>query len=79
MEDSPFVDLDTGAISDGFVELNNRRESADYDHEAVFTRADTRANIGLARSVVKTIGRADSAEAQCFFGLIALQGRIQNR
>lgn len=29
------------AIADGFLELSEKREQADYDHEAVFPRADT--------------------------------------
>jgi hypothetical protein len=32
------IDADTVAIADGFLELNDKREQADYDHEAVFTR-----------------------------------------
>jgi hypothetical protein len=40
------IDADTVAIADGFLELHEKRMEADYDHEAVFTRSDTRAMIG---------------------------------
>lgn len=73
------VDGDTLAIADGFLELNEKREQADYDHEAIFTRSDTRNHIALARDVVATIARANSDAALRFFGLIAMQSKIQTR
>jgi hypothetical protein len=76
---SPFVAPETALIADGFLELNDKRELADYDHEAIFTRADTRGHLELAHSVVDAVERARSDEAGCFFGLIALQARIQGR
>jgi hypothetical protein len=75
----PFIDADTGAIADGFLDLNDKREQADYDHEAIFTRADTRGHLALARATVHVVEGTRTDEAACFFGLIALQARIQNR
>jgi hypothetical protein len=74
-----YVDADTAAIADGFLELNDRREQADYDHDAVFTRPDTRGQIALARRVVALVEQADSDAVKRFYGLIALQARIQAR
>jgi hypothetical protein len=74
------LDLLTGLIADGFLELNDKREQADYDHDAVFTRADTRGHIVLARQVVALVEATDDTDStRCFYGLIALQARIQGR
>jgi hypothetical protein len=73
------VDAGTILIADGFLELNDKRELADYDHQAVFTRPDTRGHIALARSVVTATERADSASAKCLFGLVAMQAKILAR
>lgn len=73
------IDTDTAAIADGFLELHEKREQADYDHDAVFTRADTLGLIELAREIVATTGAIDSDEARLFFGLIAMQARVQSR
>lgn len=78
-EGTAHIDEDTLAIADGFLELNEKREEADYDHEAIFTRPDTRGHIALARDVVATIERTDSDSAKRFFGLIAMQSKIQTR
>jgi hypothetical protein len=37
-----YIDADTITIADSFLELNDKREQADYDHGAVFPRRDTR-------------------------------------
>jgi hypothetical protein len=73
------VDLLTGLIADGFLELNDKREQADYDHDAVFTRADTRGHIVLARQVVALVEAPYTDSTRRFYGLIALQARIQGR
>lgn len=73
------VDDDTLAIADGFLELNEKREQADYDHDAIFTRPDTLGHIALARDVVTTIVRTQTDPAKRFFGLIAMQSKIQTR
>jgi hypothetical protein len=52
---TPHVDADTALIADGFLELHEKREQADYDHAAVFTRPDTLGHIELARQVVGLI------------------------
>ncbi len=59
------IDAHTAAIADGFLELNEKREQADYDHEAVFPRADTRGLIALAHEVVSRVEAAQSGEATC--------------
>lgn len=73
------IDRDTIAIADAFLELNDRREQADYDHEAVFTRPDTLGQIALARQVIPVIENTQSDEAKAFFGLIAMRAKIQQR
>lgn len=76
---SNHLDADTVVIADGFLELNEKREQADYDHDAVFPRADTLTQIALARSVVDVVQRADSDATKRFFGLIAMQAKIKSR
>jgi hypothetical protein len=73
------VDTDTVTIADGFLELHDKREQADYDHDAVFTRQDTLGHVALAHQVVGVIDAAQSDEARLFFGLIAMQAKIQQR
>lgn len=75
----PCIDADTGTIAEGFLELNDKREQADYDHDAVFPRRDTLAHIGLAEHVVSVVDSAQSDEARLFFGLIGMQARVQAR
>ncbi len=75
----PYVDAETAAIADGFLELHEKREQADYDHEAVFTRPDTLGHIALAKQVVGLIESVTSDEAARFFGLMAMQARVQPR
>lgn len=69
------IDADTVAIADAFLELHEKRLEADYDHAAVFTRADTRGHIALARQAVALVQRATSPEVQTFFGLMAMQAK----
>ena len=76
---SVHIDADTATIADGFLELNDKREQADYDHEAVFTRADTLGHLALARQVVDVVEQANSDEGQRFFGLVAMQAQIRGR
>ncbi len=73
------IDTDTAAIADGFLELNDKREQADYDHESVFTRPDTRGHIVLAERVVAVVERAQSDETTRYFGLVAMQAQIRGR
>lgn len=75
----PHIDGDTVIIADGFVELNEKREQADYDHGAVFSRPDTRGQIALARQVVATVEQTQTDPAIRFFGLVAMQARVQAR
>jgi len=73
------VDNDTLTISEGFLELNEKREEADYDHDAVFTRPDTLDHLARAKEIISVVERTQSDEAKRFFGLIAMQARIQAR
>jgi hypothetical protein len=73
------VDAHTATIADGFLELNDKREQADYDHDAVFTRPDTRGHLALARVIVEQVARTDTDAVKRFYGLIAMQARIQAR
>ena len=73
------IDDKTLTIADGFLELSEKREQADYDHDAVFTRPDALWNIALARQVVAVIEGGQSDESKRFFGLIAMQAQIRAR
>lgn len=73
------IDFATAVIADGFLELNDKREQADYDHEAVFPRADTRGLIALARLVVTLVDTSQTTEVSNFFGLIAMQAQVKAR
>ncbi len=73
------LDFPTIFLADGFLELNDKRELADYDHDAVFTRPDTRGHIALARAVVSIAQTVDNNSTRSFYGLIGLQARIQGR
>jgi hypothetical protein len=63
----------------GYLELNDKREQADYDHEAVLTRADTLSQIDLAKATVAVAEETQSDPAKRFFGLIAMRAKIQSR
>lgn len=71
--------MHTRGPTGGFLELNDRREEADYDHDAVFTRPDTRDLILLANEVVAAIKRTQSTQSQQFFGLIAMKANVRQR
>lgn len=73
------IDSEILLIADGFLELNEKRERADYDHDAVFTRPDTRGHIALARQIVAKVEQAQSDPAIRFFGLVAMQAKVQAR
>ncbi len=73
------IDEDTVVIAEGFLELNEKREQADYDHDAVFTRPDTLDLMELARRVIATTEETQSDEAKRFFGLIAMQAKVLKR
>ncbi|MDQ3632321.1 MAG: hypothetical protein M3417_13840 [Actinomycetota bacterium] len=73
------VDADTVLIADGFLALLDRRERADYDHDAVFYWVDTNEHTRLARQVVEVVESAESDAAKRFFGLVGMQARVQQR
>lgn len=73
------IDADTVATADGFLELNEKREQADYDHDAVFTRPDALGHIALAREVARVVEQAESDAMMRFFGLVAMHAKIQPR
>ena len=73
------VDRDTLTIAEGFLELSERREEADYDHDAVFTRPDTLDHLARAREIVAIVEQTQSDAAKRFFGLIAMQAKVQAR
>lgn len=50
---SPHIDALTSEIASGLRTLHDRGEDADYDHDAVFTRADTRALSPLRAPVAR--------------------------
>lgn len=58
------IDADTLTVAEGFLELNEIREQADYDHDAVFTRPETLSHLALAKAVVGTVEstRTDAAK-----------------
>lgn len=73
------IDADTLTIAEGFLGLNEMREQADYDHDAVFTRPDTLSHVALAKSVVATVEGTQTDAAKRFFGLVAMRSNIQSR
>jgi phosphoglycolate phosphatase-like HAD superfamily hydrolase len=73
------IDEDTRTMAEGFLELNEKREQADYDHDAVFTRPDTLDHLARAGEVVAVVEQAQSDAAKRFFGLIAMQAKVQAR
>jgi hypothetical protein len=73
------VDQDTLTIAEGFLELNEKREQADYDHDAVFTRPDTLDHLARAGEIVAVVEQTQSDAAKRFFGLIAMQAKVQAR
>lgn len=73
------VDQPTADVADAFIELHEKRQQADYDHEEVFSRADTRGHIRLAEDTVTILEQPPSPELRQYFGLIALKSRIQDR
>lgn len=79
LEGEAHIDDDTLTIADGFLELNEKREEADYDHDAVFTRPETLDCLALARDIVETVERTQTDAAKRFFGLVAMQADVRNR
>ncbi|HVO55906.1 MAG TPA: hypothetical protein VMT37_15965 [Solirubrobacterales bacterium] len=73
------IDADTLSIAEGFLDLNEVREQADYDHDAVFTRPQTLSYLAQARSVVATVEGTQTDAAKRFFGLVAMRSNIQAR
>jgi hypothetical protein len=59
--------FDADTRNPGFLELNDKREQADYDHGSVFPRRDTRTHIALAQRVVTVVNDARD-QAGCFSG-----------
>lgn len=72
-------DSDVTAIASGFREMDEKREQADYDHAAVFTRPDTLRLIEVARDTVQLVDAAPAGPVDRFFGLVAMQARIVGR
>lgn len=78
-EGATHIDPETLFVAEGFLDLNEMREQADYDHEAVFTRQETLSCLGQAKSVVATVEGTQTGAAERFFGLIAMRSNIQAR
>jgi hypothetical protein len=78
-DDHTHIDPETVTMAEGFLELNEKREQADYDHDAVFTRPDTLGLVALARQVIEVTVTTQSDPAKRFFGLIAMQAKVQKR
>lgn len=73
------MDAATLAIAEAFVEIHEKRDQADYDHEAVLARAEMRILVETAGQVVHSVQTAETDASRLFFALIAMQGRIQSR
>lgn len=76
---APIIDATAGLIAAGFITLNEARDQADYDHAAVFTHGSTVDLVVRARDLVDKVTRASGPGADAFFGLIAMQARVQSR
>lgn len=61
-------------VAQAFKELQEERESADYDHEADFTRPGTIARIEQANRAVDILrSNVDNNDFRSFLGLVALK------
>lgn len=68
---------DISLVASAFVTLQERRERADYDHRADFTRPGTLADVGRARNAVDTIAaNSETPDFRALFGLVSLQTTI---
>jgi hypothetical protein len=68
------------AVASAFVVLQEERESADYDHQADFTRPATLGLVGRPRQAVRsTTTEAASDDFRAFYALIGLQTTIRRR
>lgn len=76
---NPHIDQDVVTISSSFLELNERREEADYDHDVSFPRGDTLGYLELAEDTVSRVQSVTSDASHRFFGLIAMQAKISSR
>lgn len=69
---------DLSVVTSNFVDLQQRREEADYDHLADFTRPDVLASVVLAkRSSDITWHKKTTDDFRAFFGLIALRTTLR--
>jgi len=71
------LNADLFAIANSFVDLQEQREDADYDHLADFTKPDVLALVARAKSAIEFIDQdVDANDLRAFFGLIALRTSI---
>lgn len=74
------LNRDLTEVAQAFKELQEERESADYDHEGDFTRPGTHARIAQAdRAVLLLRRKADDGDFKSFLGLIALNTSVHER
>lgn len=65
------------AVVQTFLDLQDQREKADYDHDADFTRPSAAAMVLRANGAVDLLGRqANNSDFQSFFGLVTLRIRV---
>jgi len=65
------------SVAATFVDLQEQREEADYNHLADFTRPGTLALVARAKRAVKSTDQGGASDDfQAFFGLIALRTSI---
>lgn len=68
---------DLTAVATAFVDLQEQRERADYDHLADFTRPGTHARVAQARKAVNLLDlHHDHDDVRTFLGLILLRTRV---
>lgn len=71
---------DLSTVASTFVELQESREDADYNHVANFTRPGTLALVARSKRAIEVVDRfASTDDFQAFFGLIALRTSIGRR
>ncbi|HLI32707.1 MAG TPA: hypothetical protein VKU89_08225 [Solirubrobacteraceae bacterium] len=66
-------------LADEYLALHQKREEADYDHFAIFTRQKTLLQIARAKAIVKAASKISGADAEAFFGLIAVKMQERRR
>lgn len=68
---------DLSAVASTFIELQQQREDADYNHLADFTRGGVLGMVGRARRAVDLVDEIEATDdCQAFLGLVGLRASV---